>query len=103
MDAGTHLRAIWHRRWYVLAGTLLVAAGVFALRASATPMWTTTSTLFVVAGTSDRADPLRDLQRLAVTYGDFADEPEVLREAAERLPERTAAEVGAATGVETTG
>lgn len=79
MDTGTHLRAIWHRRWWVLGAALLAGALVFALRASAAPTYTAEATLFLVAGDAPRAGEDAEVDRLTAAYAELLnDEPTVL-------------------------
>jgi hypothetical protein len=102
MDAGTHLRAIWRRRWYVLGGALLLALAVLGLRAAQVPQWTAEATLFVVPGGDAGRDVTRDVQRLALTYAELATADEVLTDVAGELVATTASQVGDETTVTAT-
>ena len=75
MDTGTHLRAVWQRRWLVLGAALAVAAVVFGIRSAQEAVWTTEAQLYLVVGDQDRPEAV---ERLTVLYGETLEQPEVV-------------------------
>lgn len=70
MDTGTHLRAIWRRRWLVLAAATALALVVLLLRASQAPIYSTSSDLFLVVPQSS-GDATATNDRLTASYSEL--------------------------------
>lgn len=83
MDTGTHLKAIWQRRWQVVAAALLAALAVFTLRASSTTIWTSEASLFLAPAAGAAAQE-GDVARLTAAYVELIFDPGVSADAVRR-------------------
>lgn len=77
MDTGTHLRAIWRRRWAVLAPAVVVALVVLVLRATAPTLYAAQADLFLVPGGTSSDEPL-ELERLSAFYVEIVSDPRIV-------------------------
>lgn len=103
MDTGTHLRAIWRRRGWIIAGAVLVGLAVLLLRMAAPSTYTAQATLFLVLG--EREANLNDgsLRRLTAAYVQLRNDESVIADAARRAGEPAsalAASVSTSSGVD---
>jgi hypothetical protein len=84
MDTGTHLRAIWRRRWWVLAGAALVGLSVLVLRTAAPSTYTSQATLFLVLGEREALVNDGSVRRLTAAYVQLRNDEVVVADAARR-------------------
>lgn len=84
MNTGTHLRAIWRRRWAVLAVAVVAALLVFGLRTAQDETFAAQADVFLVPapntpGTSN------EVERLTIYYAQLVTDPRVVADASRRF------------------
>lgn len=83
MDTGTHFRAIWRRRWVVLAAALAAGLLVLVLRIAQDETYSAQADIFLVPA-PNTSSASNEVERLTIYYGQLVTDPRVVADMSRR-------------------